>query len=137
MSLYILDTDHITLHQHNHPQVSAQIQKQAREQIVTTAVTMEEQMRGRLAQIAQNKGNLSMAYELLCSTAIYFCDLIILPFDNDAQQQYQKLRSRKIRIGTLDLRIAAIALSQNAILVTRNHRDFSQIPELQFEDWSQ
>lgn len=42
----------------------------------------------------------------------------------------------KIRIGTQDLRIAAIVISQNAILVTRNQRDFSRIPGLQFEDWT-
>ena len=136
MTLYILDTDHVTLHQRNHPQVIARIQKTIPEELATTVVTVEEQMRGRLAQLNQSRINLSLAYEQLRATANYFCDLTILPFDEAAQQQYQRLRSQKLRVGTLDLRIAAIALTQNATIVTRNSRDFEHIPGLKIEDWS-
>ena len=52
------------------------------------------------------------------------------------QQQYQKLRLQKIRIGTLDLRITAITLCHEATLLTRNRRDFEQVTDLQIEDWS-
>ncbi|MCT7982610.1 type II toxin-antitoxin system VapC family toxin [Laspinema sp. A4] len=50
--------------------------------------------------------------------------------------QYQDLIQQRIRIGTQDLKIGAIALSRNTILVTRNRRDFEQIPGLQWEDWT-
>ncbi|WP_414623214.1 type II toxin-antitoxin system VapC family toxin [Calothrix sp. CCY 0018] len=43
---------------------------------------------------------------------------------------------QKIRIGTQDLRIASIVISNDGILVTRNQRDFSRVPDLQFEDWT-
>lgn len=137
MSLYVLDTDIVTLHQHNHPQVVARVQACVPDELAITVVTVEEQMRGRLAQIGRPGVDLAVAYDQLRKTADYFCDLSILPFDAEAQQQYEQLRSQKIRIGTLDLRIAAIVLRQNAILVTRNQRDFERVPGLRLEDWSQ
>ena len=137
MSLFVLDTDHVTLHQHNHPGVIAKIQACAPEELAITVVTLEEQMRGRLAQLGRRGVNLAVAYEQFRATADYFCDLTILPFDAEAQQQYEQLRSPKIRIGTLDLRIAGVVLRHNATLVTRNRRDFERVPGLRLEDWSQ
>lgn len=61
----------------------------------------------------------------------------ILPFTASANAQYEALRRQKIRIGTQDLRIAAIVLSVNGVLVTRNWKDFQQVPGLMLEDWSQ
>ena len=137
MSLYILDTDHVTLHQHNQPQVVAKLQACAPEDLAVTVVTMEEQMRGRLAQVGRRGVDVTLAYDQLRATAGYFCDLTILPFDAGTQAQYVRLEAQKIRIGTLDKRIAAIVLRQNGILITRNQRDFEQVPGLQIEDWSQ
>jgi tRNA(fMet)-specific endonuclease VapC len=63
-----------------------------------------------------------------------------LGFDHAANQTFRQLLQqhphlRKARLEK-DLRIAAIALTQNAIVVTRNQRDFSQVPGLQIVDWS-
>ena len=86
MNLYILDTDHVTLHQHNHPQVIVRLKLLTKEQIVTTAITVEEQMRGRLAQVGQAGSNLPLGYNLLVTTTEYFCGLTILPFDSEAER---------------------------------------------------
>lgn len=137
MSLFILDTDHVSLHQRKDPIVTARIESCPTEELAITVVTIGEQMRGRLAQLGQRKVDLIAAYELLRTTAEYFCGLRILPFDAKAQQFYHDLRSQKSHTGKLDLRIAAIALSQTAIVVTRNKRDFEQVPGLKIEDWSQ
>lgn len=77
MSLYILDTDHVTLHQHNHPRVVARIQACAPDELAITVVTLGEQMRGRLAHIGRPRGELTLAYDQLRATADYFCDLTI------------------------------------------------------------
>jgi len=84
MSRYILDTDHVTLHQRNHPQVIARLQTIAPEAVATTVVTVEEQMRGRLAQLKQGRVDLPLVYDQLQATVAYFCNLTILPFDAEA-----------------------------------------------------
>lgn len=134
--IYIVDTDHVSLHQRNHPQVTARIDAISVDQLATTVVTVEEQMRGRLAQLAKTGNRLPIVDQNLYATSAYYCNLTVLPFDAAAQQTFLQLRAQKIRIGTLDLRIAAIALGHNAILVTRNQRDFGQIPDLHLDDWS-
>lgn len=137
MNVYILDTDHVTLHQRGHAQVIAQCHQRLPNQLAVTVISVEEQMRGRLAQIGHPNASLASAYGLLGATLDYFCDLMVLPFDAAAHRRYEQLRGEGIRIGTLDLRIAAIVLQRNAILVTRNRRDFGRVPGLKLENWSQ
>ena len=60
----------------------------------------------------------------------------VIDFDEAAYNCYASLRRQKIRIGSQDLRIGAIALSRNAVVVTRNQRDFGRIPGLLLEDWT-
>ena len=57
-------------------------------------------------------------------------------FDTNAYAQSAILRQQFRRLGTRDLRIAAIALSINATVITRNAKDFGQIPNLSIEDWT-
>lgn len=60
----------------------------------------------------------------------------IAPFSRTAALEHQQLRKAYPRIGNMDLKIAAIALTNNAILLTRNNSDFGQILELRTEDWT-
>jgi tRNA(fMet)-specific endonuclease VapC len=56
--------------------------------------------------------------------------------DEHAAIEFQRLRNTKVRIKTMDLKIAAITLSLEATLLTRNSRDFIKVPGLRFEDWT-
>ena len=49
---------------------------------------------------------------------------------------FDGLVAKRVRIATMDLRIASIALSQGLTLLTRNARDFSKVPGLAIEDWT-
>lgn len=76
------------------------------------------------------------AFDKLGRNLKRFCDIPILAFDDQAAAIFSRLRASGIRIGTPDLRIASIALANDAILLTRNVRDFARVPGLQFEDWT-
>lgn len=60
----------------------------------------------------------------------------VVPFDANAAETFGHLQSQRVRVATMDLRIASIALSRGLILVSRNIRDFGQVPGLQIEDWT-
>ena len=60
----------------------------------------------------------------------------VLTFDEAAAQTFEELRTQRVRVGTMDLRIASIALSRDFTVWTRNMVDFQQIPGLRVEDWT-
>ncbi len=53
-----------------------------------------------------------------------------------AADLFRQFRQKGIRIGTQDLRIASIAIVHSSIVITRNRKDFEQVPDLTIEDWS-
>ena len=86
----------------------------------------------------RNPQNITLpnAYRNFHTTYRFFSGMNILDFDHRALTHYQNLKKQKIRIGSQDLKIGAIALVQQMTLVTRNIKDFSQIPDLMLEDWT-
>ena len=70
---------------------------------------------------------------------MFLAPLIILPFDTAAVWVYGDLRANLERrgtpIGSLDTMIAAHALSQQALLISNNTREFSKVPDLQLDNW--
>jgi tRNA(fMet)-specific endonuclease VapC len=138
MILHVLDTDHISLFQRKHPTVVQNMVSADPNQLAVSIVTVEEQITGHFKLIKQaNSGaKLIRAYAALQSGVAYFNTITVLPFDEVANTYYETLRKQKIRIGSQDLRIAAIVLSVKGILVTRNRKDFAKVPDLTLEDWS-
>ncbi|PAX51325.1 type II toxin-antitoxin system VapC family toxin [Brunnivagina elsteri] len=138
MKLWILDTDTLSLLQRAHPLVSQRVNTISTEKLATTIITYEEQMYGRLNRIrrANSQESLVFAYMQLSETLEDFRTINVLYFTPEAASCHTELKQQKIRIGTQDLRIASIVIANNGILVTRNQRDFSLVPGLQFEDWT-
>ena len=70
---------------------------------------------------------------------MFLAPLIILPFDTAAVWVYGDLRAdlerRGTPIGSLDTMIAAHALSQQALLISNDTREFSKVPDLQLDNW--
>ena len=138
MTLFVLDTDHLSLYQRNAEPLLSKLLSHPADELAITIVTVEEQLRGRLAQItkATTAAHLNERYRWLGETVDQLARLPVLYFDDKATSLYETLLSRRVRIGTQDLRIAAIVLGQSAVLLTRNSQDFSRIPELQIDDWT-
>ncbi len=74
-------------------------------------------------------------YERLITRLAFFSGWKILPFSIRAADEFKRLRRAKVRIGTMDLKIASIALVHNALLLSANLRDFRQVPGLKVENW--
>lgn len=138
MSGWVLDTDSISLFQQNHPALVQRIRNTNPDQLSTTVITIEEQLRGRLHMVRRSPSDTALisAYAALRKTVAFFNSVTVLDFTPAAQAVYADLLRQKIRIGTQDLRIAAIALAAQSTLVTRNQRDFSQVPSLPIVDWT-
>jgi tRNA(fMet)-specific endonuclease VapC len=142
VKVYILDTDHLTLFERGHPGVVTRVGHTPFHEIGITVITAEEQIRGRLAQIRRYSSNRSRSQEYLESyrwfreTIETLRDFSILDYDVRAHAIYESLRQQKLRIGTSDLRIAAIAMSVSGILITRNSVDFDKIADLVIQDWT-
>ena len=138
MKLYILDTDHISLSQRKDPTILQRMAEVGQDALAITVITVEEQIKGRFNVIkrASSGPKLIRAYAYLQTTFVHLNTMQILPFDQAANAHYERLRKQKIRVGTQDLRIAAIALSINGTVVTRNWKDFEKGPNLTLEDWT-
>lgn len=137
----VLDTDHLSLPEwDNTDSITLQIRLESvpPDELATTVINYEEQMRGWLerAAHADNRERLLSAYSRLLIHIRTFEGIPLLPFDAKAADEFEGLQRAKVRIGTMDLKIAAIALANNATALTRNTRHFGKVPGLKVEDWS-
>jgi tRNA(fMet)-specific endonuclease VapC len=60
----------------------------------------------------------------------------LLPFSTASAEVYDDLRKQRVRVGAMDLRIAAIVIANQMTLLTCNTVDFERVPNLAFEDWT-
>jgi tRNA(fMet)-specific endonuclease VapC len=139
--MVILDTDHLSLLQRGSPEglrIAERLRTLPPDDVATTIISFEEQVRGWLARLAQAKSierEVSDYAQLRLLLRSYGA-LPVLEFGPAAAEEFRKLKDARIRIGTMDLKIAAIALAENGRLLTRNTSDFSKVPGLVYEDWS-
>jgi tRNA(fMet)-specific endonuclease VapC len=139
--MIILDTDHLTVYSNvdysGHDPLLTRLDASADKNLALTIVSAEEQLRGWLANIHGQRDVRQQipAYRQLQKLLLFLGRFAILPFDERAADEFQRLRQRKIRIGSMDLKIACIARVHDALLLTANRRDFRQVPGLRFENW--
>jgi tRNA(fMet)-specific endonuclease VapC len=139
---YLLDTDHISFLQRRKSvefaRLMVRMNRYSSEDFALSAVSFHEQTLGahNFINRANTNNDVVRGYTLILEILQGFSSAPVLPFDAGAIEVFDELRSQKVRVATMDLRIASIAISHGLVLLTRNARDFSKIPELVIEDWT-
>lgn len=138
MSLYVFDTDALTLYGRLHPAVVRNVFDHLADDIVTTAITVEEQVGGwcSATRLARTPQQIETAFTRFTESVRALSGWDVLPFAAAAVVRFQALLRQKLNVGGNDLRIASIALEAGATVVTRNLRDFGRVPGVRCEDWS-
>ena len=141
MSLWILDTNVINQLHGYAPNVEKKLTTIKPRDVAITIITAEELISGWFNKISkansQNElSNLIYSYKGFSATLAYLKEVRVLEFDQKAYEIYLQLRQQVRMKRTGDMRIAAIALSINGIVVTRNQKDFEKVPNLKTEDWT-
>lgn len=120
--MILLDTDHITVMKYQdterYRRLVARLATVSGEQVGATVVTIEEQMRGWLASIAKERQVHRQVgpYQRLTELFDFFTAFEIAPFSEGAADLF--VQYNRIRIGSMDKKIAAIAVANNALLLT-------------------
>jgi tRNA(fMet)-specific endonuclease VapC len=139
---FLLDTDHISILQKQsgpeYASLIARIAQVRRADLAFCIISFHEQVLGCNTYLAQAKtsADIVRGYQMFDRVLSAFAAAHVLPFDNKASIVCDSLVAQRVRIATMDLRIASIALSQGLTLVTRNMRDFAKVPGLSIEDWT-
>ena len=139
--MYLLDTDHlIILQREQDPEFSrlrGAMNRHAPHDFFLSLVSFHEQILGAHTYLTQAKSRdqVVRGYQMLEMSFTDFHYFRVLPYDEPAAVLCDSLR-KSVRIGTMDLRIAATALSNKLIVLTRNTVDFCKVPELTVEDWT-
>ena len=139
---FLLDTDHISILQKQSgvefAALTARIAQVSPADLVFCIVSFHEQVLGCNAYIAQAKksADIVRGYQMFDRILSAFAGAVVLPFDHNAAAVFHQLVAQRLRIATMDLRIASIAMNHRLTVLTRNTRDFTKVPRLVTEDWT-
>jgi tRNA(fMet)-specific endonuclease VapC len=139
---FLLDTDHISILQRQTGSeflaLSTRIAQQQAADLAFSVVSFHEQVLGCHTYLsrARTSANIVRGYGMLARVLQDFGGAQVLPFDTMAATTLDGLTAQRVRLASMDLRIAAIALSRGLTLLTRNVRDFGRVPGLVTDDWT-
>lgn len=140
--MFILDTDHLGILQgprgddcHN---VLRRIADIGDSNIFATIISFHEIVAGwtKYVKQANDPQKIVTGYARLEQVLKVFSCSQVLPFSLAAAEVFEEFKRRRIRVATMDLRIASIAISQQMTVITRNTVDFERIPGLSVQDWT-
>jgi tRNA(fMet)-specific endonuclease VapC len=139
--MMLLDSDHVSIlvdpRQALRKHLLARLD--AAEPASLPIIVVEEHLRGWLAEIhrVRDVHKQIVPYLRLAKLVDFLSDWPIVDWNEAAADVFTRLRRAKVRIGTQDLKIASLAIANEALLLSTNLRDFEQVPGLRVEDWLQ
>ena len=139
--IVLLDTDVFSILQYEQPSgavLQSRLDRLSGDEIRVSIVSFQEQARGWLAYInrARKPDQVLKGFSYLHDLLRHYDARQVIPFDEPAMKEFLNLQKLRIRIGTSDLRLASIAKANRFKLLSRNLRDFRQVPGLDVEDWT-
>jgi tRNA(fMet)-specific endonuclease VapC len=140
--MFVLDTDHLGILQRQtglqFGVLMRRISQYPEAGFFVTIVSFHEQILGWNACLARARDTSGVVrgYTKLEGILSDFARSQVLPYTSAAADMFEELRKHRIRIGTMDLRIGAIALAKGMTVLTRNVADFRRVLNLSVEDWT-
>lgn len=140
--MFILDTDHLGILQGASGQACSSVLRRIAEvgdsSVYTTIVSFHEIVAGWTKYVKQSNDprKIVSGYARFEQVLKDFSCSQVLPFSVAASEVFEDLKRRKVRVATMDLRIASIAISQRMTVITRNTVDYERIPGLSVQDWT-
>lgn len=140
--MFLLDTDHISILQWQtepeYGRLTLRMTKLPDADFYFSIVSFHEQTLGAhdFVKRAKKTADLLYGYEIFEVLRADYSKVQVLPYDAPAHAEFSTLKAKKLKVGTMDLRIAAIGLVHNFVVLTRNTVDFKQVPGLKVEDWT-
>jgi tRNA(fMet)-specific endonuclease VapC len=141
MTRFILDTDSASLFLAGNQKLIYRVTQEV-PNVATTIVTVQELFNGWAGRVNDpaEANNLVRIYGKLWQTTEFLKTIEILTFSELANTYHQRLilehKSLAKKRLEKDMRIAAITLSVGGTIITCNHKDFSQVPDIKIEDWT-
>ncbi|HLC63347.1 MAG TPA: type II toxin-antitoxin system VapC family toxin [Candidatus Nanoarchaeia archaeon] len=131
--MVVLDTDILIGLLRNNGEAVTKIQEleQQYSNRYTTSISSYELLKGAYQSSNPSKG--------ITQVSTMLQSLTILDFDFNSSkisaQIFSYLKKKGVLTSSMDQMIAAIAISQGKILVTRNAKHYQHIPHLKIEEW--
>ena len=137
--MVLLDTDIATLVFHRQERVLARMAVDS-DSIALAVITRLEMLRGRIEAVikAASAEELLRGVSGLAMSETFLNQFRIVSIDGKAAEQFDQLRANKKlkKMDRGDLLQAAIALANDATLVTRNTKDYANVPNLKLDNWA-
>ena len=139
--MFILDTNILSDFFKGHERIRRRIDATSPDRpVVTSVISWFEIISGRFRSLekAANRKELLIAAERITISERELGEFELLPITDLVADQFEKLLLNKKlkKIGRPDLLIACICLANDATLVTRNVKDFVNVPRLRIENWA-